>query len=84
MEMTEASKGPSPKQEITSGFCFFKGQIMQLEDANINISTHALNYGTGCFQGIRAYWNEEQGQLYMLKALEHYQRLLQSCRILKN
>ncbi|HHY67846.1 MAG TPA: branched-chain amino acid transaminase [Alicyclobacillus sp.] len=78
-----SAQGPSPKQEISGGYCFFKGQIMPLADANLNISTHALNYGTGCFEGIRAYWNAEQEQLYMLKGLEHYQRLLRSCRILK-
>lgn len=78
-----SAQGPSPKQEISGGYCFFKGQIMPLSDANVNISTHALNYGTGCFEGIRAYWNPEQGQLYVLKGLEHYQRLLRSCRILK-
>lgn len=83
MEIIETAKGPSPKQEITSGYCFFKGQIMPLAEANVNISTHALNYGTGCFEGIRAYWNAQEGQLYVLKALEHYQRLLLSCRILK-
>ncbi|SFK14485.1 branched-chain amino acid transaminase [Brevibacillus centrosporus] len=83
MEIIETTKGPSPNQEITSGYCFYKGQIMPLAEANVNISTHALNYGTGCFEGIRAYWNAQEGQLYVLKALEHYQRLLLSCRILK-
>lgn len=78
-----AAQGPSPKQEITTGYCFFKGEIMPLADANVNISTHALNYGTGCFEGIRAYWNEAHGQLYMMKGLEHFKRLLNSCRILK-
>lgn len=77
------TQGPSPKQEVTSGYCFFKGEIMPLADANVNISTHALNYGTGCFEGIRAYWNAEHEQLYIMKGLEHYQRLLNSCRILK-
>lgn len=56
---------------------------MPLADANVNISTHALNYGTGCFEGIRAYWNAEQEQLYIVKGLEHFKRLLQSSRILK-
>ena len=56
---------------------------MPLEDANVNISTHALNYGTGCFEGIRAYWNGETEQLYILKGLEHYKRFVNSCRILK-
>ncbi|MCL6454490.1 MAG: branched-chain amino acid transaminase [Alicyclobacillus sp.] len=78
-----SAQGPSPKQEIENGYCFFKGQIVPLADANVNISTHALNYGTGCFEGIRAYWNEEQEQLYIMKGLEHYQRLLKSCKILK-
>lgn len=80
---SNAAQGPSPKQEISEGYCFFRGEIIPLVDANVNISTHALNYGTGCFEGIRAYWNPEHGQLYMMKALEHYQRLLKSGRILK-
>jgi branched-chain amino acid aminotransferase len=44
--------------------------------------THAFNYGTGCFEGIRAYWNAEQQQLYLLFLAEHYERLHRSCRIL--
>lgn len=56
---------------------------MPLDNANVNISTHALNYGTGCFEGIRAYWNSESEQLYILKGIEHYKRFLNSCRILR-
>ena len=44
--------------------------------------THAFMYGTATFEGIRAYWNEEQGQLYGLKVREHVERIRQSCRIL--
>jgi branched-chain amino acid aminotransferase len=44
--------------------------------------THAFNYGTGCFEGIRAYWNEEDEQLYIFRMPEHYERFHQSCRIL--
>ena len=36
--------------------------------------THGFLYGTATFEGIRAYWNEEQEQLWGLKFLEHYQR----------
>jgi branched-chain amino acid aminotransferase len=39
-------------------------------------------YGTATFEGIRAYWNEEQGTLYGLKLREHVERIRQSCRIL--
>jgi len=62
--------------------CYFEGKVVPLKDAKVGILTHAMSYGTGCFEGIRAYWNEEQGQLYMFRTLEHYQRLLHSSRIL--
>jgi branched-chain amino acid aminotransferase len=45
--------------------------------------THAFNYGTGCFEGIRGYWNEQQGQLYLFRLKEHYERMHRSCRILR-
>ena len=44
--------------------------------------THAFMYGTATFEGIRAYWNAEQGELYGLKLREHVERIRQSCRIL--
>ncbi|MEW6637052.1 MAG: branched-chain amino acid transaminase, partial [Actinomycetota bacterium] len=45
-------------------------------------ATHALNYGTGVFEGIRAYWNERKGTLQVLKMREHYERFEKSCRVL--
>jgi len=59
---------------------FFKGEFVPIEEAKVS---HALNYGTGCFEGIRAYWNEEDEQLYLFRMKEHYQRLLHSARILQ-
>jgi len=44
---------------------------------------HVVNYGTGCFEGIRAYWNADDGQLYVFRLPNHYARLLRSCRILR-
>ena len=46
-------------------------------------ATHALNYGTGVFEGIRAYWSEAQGTLQVLKIREHYERFEKSCRLLR-
>lgn len=63
-------------------FAFFEGKFVPIEEAKVSIMTHALNYGTGCFEGIRAYWNEEEEQLYIFRMPEHYQRLHNSCRIL--
>ncbi|HID86167.1 MAG TPA: branched-chain amino acid transaminase [Anaerolineae bacterium] len=63
-------------------YAFFKGEFVPIEEAKVSIMTHAFNYGTGCFEGIRAYWNAEQEQLFVFKLREHYERLLRSCRIL--
>ena len=63
-------------------YAFFQGAIVPIEQAKVSIMKHALNYGTGCFEGIRAYWNEDDRQLYVFRMLEHYQRLLQSTKIL--
>lgn len=62
--------------------CYFNGEFIPLAEAKVSIMTHALNYGTGCFEGIRAYWNEDDQQLFILKLREHYDRLRNSCRIL--
>ena len=53
-----------------------------MKDAKVSIMTHAFMYRTATFEGIRAYWNEEQGKLYGLKVREHVERIRQSCRIL--
>lgn len=62
---------------------FFRGRIVPIEDAKVSIMTHAFNYGTGCFEGIRAYWNADARQLYAFRLKEHFQRMLRSCRILR-
>jgi branched-chain amino acid aminotransferase len=62
--------------------CYFEGDWVPMRDAKVSIMTHAFMYGTATFEGIRAYWNEEQGRLYGLKIREHVERLRQSCRIL--
>lgn len=64
-------------------YAFFEGKVVPTEEAKISVMTHAFNYGTGVFEGIRAYWSATDGQLYIFKAAEHYQRLHRSVRILK-
>jgi branched-chain amino acid aminotransferase len=64
-------------------FAFFKGQIVPIEEAKVSVMTHGLNYGTGCFEGIRAYWNESDQELYVFRLQEHYERFIRSCRILR-
>jgi branched-chain amino acid aminotransferase len=63
-------------------YAFFEGEFVPIEKAKVSIMTHTFNYGTGCFEGIRAYWNEEEEQLFVFKMREHYERFHRSCRIL--
>ena len=61
---------------------YFEGEFVPLSEAQIPVMTHGFLYGTATFEGIRAYWNEEQEQLYGLKLLEHYRRMANSAKVL--
>jgi len=62
---------------------FFEGQFVPLEQANINIMTHAFNYGTAVFEGVRGNWNADQGELYLFKIRDHVRRIRQSAKIMR-
>ncbi|MFC1767200.1 branched-chain amino acid transaminase [Candidatus Margulisiibacteriota bacterium] len=62
---------------------YFQGKFIPFKDAKIGVMTHAFNYGTGVFEGIRGYWNKNKKQLYILKLKEHNERLLMSCKAIK-
>jgi branched-chain amino acid aminotransferase len=66
-----------------SSIAYFEGKFVPIAEAKVSIMTHALNYGTGVFEGIRAYWNADQEQLYAVRLRDHYRRLLQSTRVLR-
>ena len=63
-------------------YSFFQGEVVPISQAKVSIMTHAFNYGTGCFEGIRGNWNAEAEQLYLFRLREHYERLLRSARML--
>lgn len=63
-------------------YAFYQGNIIKEEKIHISIRCKGFNYGLGCFEGIRAYWNEEKRQLYVFRLKEHFDRLLRSCKVL--
>jgi branched-chain amino acid aminotransferase len=63
-------------------YAFFRGGIVPIEDAQVSIMTHALHYGTGCFGGLRAYWNEDEEQLFVFLMGDHFRRFIDSSRLL--
>lgn len=64
-------------------FAFFRGQIVPFEQATVSVMTHALNYGTAVFGGLRAYWNADEEQLFIFRPQSHFQRLLQSAALMR-
>jgi branched-chain amino acid aminotransferase len=64
-------------------YAYFHKQFMPLTEAKTSIMTNFMHYGTGVFEGIRGNWNEEQKQIYIFRLREHYERLLNGCKVLK-
>ena len=62
---------------------FFKDRIVPYSEAKVGLLTHALNYGTGVFAGIRGYWNADLGQLLVFRLPDHVRRMHESARLLR-
>ena len=80
-----AAPRPTPVPEPPSTddiLVYFEGAYVPLRDAKVSVMTHAFMYGTATFEGIRAYWNEEEGVLYGLKLREHMERIRKNAGML--
>jgi branched-chain amino acid aminotransferase len=58
------------------------GRFQKYDDAKVGLLTHGLQYGTGCFEGIRGYWVPEERDLFLVLLRDHYERLVTSAKIL--
>jgi branched-chain amino acid aminotransferase len=82
-EAKEPAPAPAASQPSTDDLiAYFEGEFVALKDARVSIMTHAFMYGTATFEGIRAYWNPEQGVLYGLKIREHMERIRRNAGML--
>ena len=63
-------------------YMYLDGKFVEKEKAVIPVMTHAFLYGTAVFEGIRAYYNEDEGQLYVFRAKEHFERMFKSAKIM--
>jgi branched-chain amino acid aminotransferase len=63
-------------------YVFFRGHVVPYADAKVGVLTHALNYGTAVFGGLRAYWNEDEKQLFVFRPKDHFRRFLQSAKLM--
>lgn len=87
--LTEKPKAAAPAPaahgapaNLDDVIAYFEGDYVPLKDAKVSIMTHAFMYGTAVFEGIRAYWNEDQGKLYGLKLREHMERIRRNAGML--
>lgn len=62
-------------------YAFFKGAIVPISEAKIDIRTNALQYGTAIFEGIRSYWEKDEGCSFVFRMRDHYIRLAKNANI---
>jgi branched-chain amino acid aminotransferase len=63
-------------------FVFYKGRVVPYGDVKFGVLMHAMNYGTAVFGGLRAYWNDDEKQLFVFRPNDHFRRFLQSAKLL--
>ena len=80
---TDFKRRVKARPQHPNSWVFFEGEFARYHDVHIGVMTHALHYGTGTFEGIRAYWNAGREQLFLLQASAHFARLQRSARILR-
>jgi branched-chain amino acid aminotransferase len=61
---------------------YFRGKIVPYSEAKVGVFTHGLNYGTAVFGGMRGYWNPDEEQLFLFRPEDHFQRFLNSARVM--
>ena len=71
------------KTDVANRFIWYKGEIINVNDAKINILAPTAQFGLNVFEGIPCYWNDEEKQLYAFRLNDHYERLLRSARLIQ-
>lgn len=71
------------KTDVANRFIWYKGEIVNVNDAKINILAPTAQFGLNVFEGIPCYWNNEVKQLYAFRLDDHYDRLLRSARLIQ-
>jgi branched-chain amino acid aminotransferase len=64
-------------------YLWWNGEQVNWEDATIHLTEVAWSTVGAVFEGIRAYWNEEQGELNVFRLREHLERLMRSMKLVR-
>ena len=82
MGYADHSPGDLMNQELKDVVVYFNNKFVPLSEAKVGILTHALNYGTGVFEGIRGFWESLREELFIVRPEYHYRRWTGNCKIM--
>lgn len=71
------------KTDIDNRYIWHKGQIVNVNDAMVNVLSPTSQFGLNVFEGIPCYWNEDEEQLYAFRLNDHYDRLIRSAKLIQ-
>lgn len=71
------------KYDVSERIIWFKGELIHVNDAKINVLAPTSQFGLNVFEGIPCYWDEGKKQLYAFRIDDHYDRLIRSARLLQ-
>lgn len=71
------------KYDVENRRIWLKGEILNVNDAKINVLSPTSQFGLNVFEGIPCYWNDNEHQLYAFRLDDHYNRLLRSAKLLQ-
>ncbi len=85
-DTTTTAAAPAPQAALRRAqadtWVYFEGELRRYRDCHLGLLTHALHYGTGCFEGIRAYWSERQQRMNVFRMADHFARQTGNARML--
>ncbi|ALE04910.1 hypothetical protein AL755_04385 [Arthrobacter sp. ERGS1:01] len=71
--------GSQPKVQ----YLLHDGELVNYDDARLHVLSTTLKYGVGVFEGFRAYWSEDDQELYAFRVADHMRRLVDSMRVVE-
>ena len=71
------------KSNVNERFIWYKGELIKVNEAKVNVLSPSTQFGLNVFEGIPCYWNEDEKQLYAFRLDDHYNRLQRSAKLLQ-
>ena len=71
------------KTDVANRLIWYKGEIVNVNNAMVNVLSPTSQFGLNVFEGIPCYWNEDTKQLYAFRLSDHYDRLIRSAKLIQ-